>query len=95
VPHGHDLAAKEMSAGMSTDENKKSMLTRHTQRRAPEGLSSRQWSAVLVLLTVVAYAPAFTAGFIWDDDDYIQNNYNLRTASGLAKIWLEPRSSPQ
>ena len=64
--------------------------------RAPEeGLSPRQWAAVLVLITLLAYAPAFTAGYIWDDDDYVNNNYHLRTAAGLKKIWLEPRSSPQ
>src|SRR5207253_1892645 len=41
------------------------------------------------LLVLVAFSPAFQAGFIWDDDGYIQDNLNLRTLAGLRRIWLE------
>jgi hypothetical protein len=50
---------------------------------------------VFASLTCIAYLPAFSAGFIWDDPDYVVNNANLRDASGLARIWFEPRTSPQ
>lgn len=44
---------------------------------------------------VAAYAPALTAGYIWDDDSYLTANLNLETADGLRRIWLEPTSNPQ
>ena len=47
------------------------------------------------MLVVVAYLPALHAGFIWDDDSYVTGNDTLRSADGLAKIWLEPSLSPQ
>src|SRR5690348_8424970 len=52
-------------------------------------------AGALVALVLVAYAPAFRAGFIWDDDAYVTRNATLRTASGLARIWLVPGSVPQ
>ncbi len=52
-------------------------------------------AVVLVLLVVLAYRPALEAGFVWDDDDYVTQNRTLRTLSGLAEIWLHPRSIPQ
>src|SRR2546430_17108122 len=51
--------------------------------------------AALVLLTLLAYLPALRAGFIWDDDAYVTENPTLTTGSGLAKIWLDPRATPQ
>ena len=50
---------------------------------------------LLCALTLLAYAPALRGGFIWDDDDYVENNANLRSARGLLDIWTAPRSSPQ
>ncbi len=38
----------------------------------------------------VAYLPAFSAGFVWDDGIYITGNATLRTWSGLADIWFRP-----
>src|SRR5438309_529911 len=49
----------------------------------------------LFVVTILAYLPAFQAGFIWDDDVHVTRNYNLRSGEGLARIWAEPRSSPQ
>ena len=45
-------------------------------------------------MTIVAYIPAFKAGFIWDDDDYVTNNKLVQKPSGLAEIWI-PRRTPQ
>lgn len=50
---------------------------------------------MIVALALLAFAPAMTGGFIWDDDDHVTDNANLRSASGLANIWLAPRTSPQ
>ncbi len=50
---------------------------------------------VLLAATVVAYVPAFYAGFIWDDDDYVTDNQTLRTADGLYRIWFKPGAVPQ
>lgn len=55
----------------------------------------RYAAAALLLLTVVAYVPAFSAGFVWDDDYYVANNATLRTAGGLWRVWTEPTASPQ
>jgi protein O-mannosyl-transferase len=51
--------------------------------------------AVLAAVVLAAYAPILSAGYVWDDDAYVADNANLRDGAGLARIWLEPRSSPQ
>lgn len=61
-------------------------------------LSPRQslWFVVaLVTLTLLAYAPTMSAGFIWDDDDYVINNETLRDLDGLGRIWTDPSATPQ
>jgi uncharacterized membrane protein YfcA len=50
---------------------------------------------LICLATAVAYAPALRAGYIWDDDAYIENNKTLKTPGGIVDIWLEPTSIPQ
>jgi tetratricopeptide (TPR) repeat protein len=47
------------------------------------------------LLTVVAYAPALRAGFVWDDDAHVVNEESLRGLRGLARIWLKPGATCQ
>ena len=49
----------------------------------------------LLLATLAAYAPLRSAGFVWDDDQYVTQNRNLSDAAGLARIWLDPRATPQ
>lgn len=67
----------------------------------PRAVDGRpQWRAAwaafgLVALTLVAYGPAYRAGFIWDDDDYVTENRALDDLGGLARIWLEPAAVPQ
>jgi tetratricopeptide (TPR) repeat protein len=53
------------------------------------------WASVMVLLVVMAYMPALTGGFVWDDDYYVTNNPTLRSLAGLAQIWFQPQSTPQ
>jgi tetratricopeptide (TPR) repeat protein len=52
-------------------------------------------AAVLLLAVVAAYVPALSAGFIWDDDDYLTENPLVTQPGGLAAIWAAPRASPQ
>jgi protein O-mannosyl-transferase len=50
---------------------------------------------LILLASLVAFSPVFSAGFIWDDDDYITQNIQLRDSAGLARIWLQPSATPQ
>jgi tetratricopeptide (TPR) repeat protein len=50
------------------------------------------WAGVLALLTLVAFWPAITGVFIWDDDHQIMIN---PTASGLLHAWIPPLSTIQ
>ena len=49
----------------------------------------------LLLAVVLAYAPAYRAGWVWDDREHVVANENLRSLDGLRRTWLEPRSLPQ
>ncbi|MDE3099753.1 MAG: tetratricopeptide repeat protein [Verrucomicrobiota bacterium] len=53
------------------------------------------WALLLGAATVVAYLPAWHAGFIWDDNQYVTNNPTLRSLHGLWQIWLQPGATPQ
>ena len=50
---------------------------------------------LLVGLTAGAYIPAMSGGFIWDDDDYVQDNLTLRSLEGLGQIWFQPGATRQ
>jgi tetratricopeptide (TPR) repeat protein len=41
----------------------------------------------LVIVTFVAYQPAWRAGFIWDDDDHLTKNVAVLSANGWKQIW--------
>ncbi len=57
--------------------------------------STPRVAAALVAITVLAYLPTFHAGFIWDDDSYVEHNPTLRTLAGLWRIWTDPAATPQ
>lgn len=42
----------------------------------------------IALLTVFVYFPSLTNGFIWDDDDYVINNFSIQKTDGLKEIWF-------
>jgi len=65
--------------------------------RPIDNLNSRTLglAGLLIGLTLLAYWPAYTAGFVWDDDSYIIENMSLRQPDGLIDIWLNPRATPQ
>lgn len=46
-------------------------------------------------LLFLVYLPAISGDFIWDDDDYVVNNENLRDWPGLLRIWTSPGATPQ
>jgi len=52
-------------------------------------------TALLVLLTLAAYYPTLSAGFIWDDNDYVTENTTLRSLAGLHRIWFDFNATPQ
>ena len=53
-------------------------------------------AAALVVITVLAYIPVYTAGFIWDDSEYVSENMVLRKGwQGLNWIWTKPGATPQ
>lgn len=52
-------------------------------------------AALLVGVTILAYQPAWDAGFIWDDDDYVTNNPLLTAPDGLMRIWFSTDSPSQ
>src|SRR5579862_5879166 len=59
-------------------------------------LRSLWLSLLLIGLTFATYSLAIqTAGFIWDDDQYVVQNPVLRTGYGLLAIWIHPTSIPQ
>ncbi|HEY4417470.1 MAG TPA: O-GlcNAc transferase, partial [Verrucomicrobiae bacterium] len=57
----------------------------------------RLWlaGAVLILAVFLAYQPAWHAGFIWDDDDYVTHNPLLAAPDGLWRIWFSGDSLSQ
>jgi tetratricopeptide (TPR) repeat protein len=65
--------------------------------RAARSTKGRTWLLALLLLaaTVIAYEPAWDAGFIWDDDDYVIKNKLLTAPDGLKRIWFSLDSPSQ
>ena len=49
----------------------------------------------LVTAVVVAYLPALSAGFVWNDDTYLTENPTLDGAQGLRQIWTDPKANEQ
>jgi tetratricopeptide (TPR) repeat protein len=43
---------------------------------------------LLIILTFLAYLPALSGGFIWDDDVLITENRVIRANDGLHRLWL-------
>lgn len=75
---------------------------RNSRRKSMDcsGFSTRAqrtwiWGGILVVITVLSYWPAIGGQFLWDDDDYVENNQTLRSWQGLQRMWLEPKSLPQ
>ncbi len=52
-------------------------------------------AAGLLLIAMIAYVPVFSAGFIWDDFQYIAENPVVQDPAGLGRIWSDLRANPQ
>ncbi|PYM02878.1 MAG: hypothetical protein DMF19_01310 [Verrucomicrobia bacterium] len=50
---------------------------------------------LLVVVTILAYRPAWHGGFLWDDDAYVTNNELLTAPDGLRRIWFSFESPSQ
>lgn len=66
----------------------------------PPAVSSRRsgtplWAAALAGMTLLAYWPTYSAGYVWDDDFYLTANPVLRSPNGVAESWLNTRANPQ
>ena len=48
----------------------------------------------LLLVTLVTYLPAIDGTFIWDDDGHVTAP-ELRSPTGLWRIWADPRATQQ
>jgi protein O-mannosyl-transferase len=51
-------------------------------------------ASAILGFTVLAYLPALSGGFIWDDHNHVENNAVLFGPGGLQRIWLS-LSAPQ
>jgi protein O-mannosyl-transferase len=47
----------------------------------------------LGILVLVAYIPALSAGYVWDDDALLTKNPNVRSLEGLRDTWADPRAN--
>jgi len=57
---------------------------------------ARMAAGSILALVLIAYVPVIrTAGFIWDDPQYVTGNSLLRTLPGLLAIWVHPSALPQ
>jgi protein O-mannosyl-transferase len=52
-------------------------------------------AALLVGAIILSYQPAWNAGFIWDDDEYVTHNPLLTATDGLRRIWFSTDSPSQ
>jgi protein O-mannosyl-transferase len=62
----------------------------------PVELWRRDWvlSLILMVVTMVAYLPAWHGTPIWDDDAHLTKP-ELRSLEGLARIWTQPGATQQ
>jgi tetratricopeptide (TPR) repeat protein len=49
----------------------------------------------IIGLVIASYAPAWHAGFVWDDDKYVTDNPMLTAPDGLKQIWFSAHTQSQ
>jgi tetratricopeptide (TPR) repeat protein len=57
-------------------------------------LSNRGAAVIIFCLTLLAYLPALSGNFIWNDSDYVTAPA-LRSLEGLGRIWTQPGATQQ
>ncbi|MBN1391200.1 MAG: tetratricopeptide repeat protein [Sedimentisphaerales bacterium] len=62
-----------------------------------KNVAFKNWllAGALVIITSAAYWPAVRAGFIWDDDRYVTENYLISEPDGLRRIWFSQDAPSQ
>jgi protein O-mannosyl-transferase len=67
-----------------------------SQEEQPGEFWRKDWlfALLLVIVTIVAYLPAWNGSPIWDDDAHLTKP-ELRSLDGLAKIWTQPGATQQ
>jgi protein O-mannosyl-transferase len=50
------------------------------------------WGFLLIALVFIAYAPVFSAGFVWDDEAHLTQNPCIVGPLGLKEIWTSMRA---
>jgi tetratricopeptide (TPR) repeat protein len=50
------------------------------------------WGVLLIAFVFIAYAPAFHAGFIWDDESHLTRNPCIVGPLGLKEIWTSTQA---
>ena len=79
--------------------------TRHSQKQPPPpsknrvastGFRAQAWlfAIILIAVTALAYSPAWSGKFLWDDNDHITEP-RLRSLDGLVEIWTKPGATQQ
>jgi protein O-mannosyl-transferase len=48
----------------------------------------------LFAIVVLAYLPALSAGYVWDDDALLTANRNVQSLKGVVQTWTNPRANP-
>lgn len=62
---------------------------------SPSVTHRRGFALLLIVLVALTYFPVARAGFIWDDESYVENNVHLRTLDGLRIIWTHIGATKQ
>jgi len=60
-----------------------------------ENLRTIGLALALTAAVVITYLPAFSAGFVWDDDANVSANAALRSVDGLIALWRDPSTMTQ
>jgi len=82
-----DLSSPDAGAS-KREEGIASLLGEGTPTQPPPWINRDWlWGLILVLAIILAYSPAWYAGFIWDDDRYITDNPCMIGLRGLKDIW--------
>jgi tetratricopeptide (TPR) repeat protein len=76
--------------------NRKQPLASSQNGAASIGFGQQAWlfALILVAVTAIAYSPAWSGKFLWDDNDHITEP-RLRSLEGLREIWTKPGATQQ
>lgn len=78
-------------------QSKKPISTRRYGVKNKVASSTRRWDewhwplafVIFIAIAIIVYLPGLSGGFVWDDDNYVFDNYQLRSVGGLWRIWTQ------